>query len=110
MSNSKIGLYAVPKTGKNVGKVMVAVDYNETSVKLLDVHSNRKITLKRSNVRVFMHNGKSFQCRKTTLNGSDYLVTLKGLIISMKTYRVMQWSDNDTIACAIKTKAYLEAN
>lgn len=109
MSNSLIGLYAVPKTGKLQGTVMLAVKYDDTKVTLLDVHSNRKVTLNRSNVVRYKKNGKTFQARKTEWNGKEYLVTKKGLIVSLTSNRVMKWSENNGNTVAIKTKAFLES-
>ena len=109
MSNSLIGLYAVPKTGKLSGTVMLAVKYDDTKVTLLDVRSNRKVTLNRSNVVRFKKDGKTFQARQVSYKGAEYLVTLKGLIVSLSTNRVMKWSEDNGNAVAIKTKAYLES-
>lgn len=109
MSNSLKGLYAVPKTGKFAGQVLIAVAYTDSKVTLLDVHSNRKVTMNRSNVIRYKHNGNFYQCKSVVYRDTEYLVTLKGLIISCKTNRVMKWSEEDGNTCAIKTKAYLEA-
>lgn len=109
MSNSLKGLYSVPKTGKFAGQVLIAVDYTDTKVTLLDVHSNRKVTMNRCNVLRYKHNGNFYQCKTVVYRDTEYLVTLKGLIISCKTNRVMKWSEDDGNRCAIKTKAYLEA-
>jgi hypothetical protein len=109
MAKSLIGLYAVPKTGKLAGTVMLAVKYDDSKVTLLDVKSNRKITLNRSNVVRFKKDGKTFQAHKTSYNGAEYLVTVKGTIVSLTTNRVMKWSEDNGNTVAIKTKAYLES-
>lgn len=109
MSNSLIGLYAVPKTGKLCGTVMLAVKYDDIKVTLLDVKTNRKVTLNRSNVVRYKKDGKTFQARRTTYKGGEYLVTQKGLIVSLISNKVMKWSEDNGNTVAIKTKAYLES-
>ena len=109
MSNSLIGLYAVPKTGKLSGSVMLAVKYDDAKVTLLDVKTNRKVTLNRSNVVRYKKDGKTFQARKVSYKGAEYLVTIKGLIVSLTTNKVMKWSEDNGNAVSIKTKAYLES-
>ena len=103
MSNSLIGLYAVPKTGKFAGVVCVAVGYTDNKVTLLDIESNRKITLNRSNVKRFIKDGKMYRCACAEVDGNNYLVTcMKQIIISLKTNRVLKWDDNHGTVKRIK--------
>ena len=106
------GIYAMPKSGSNIGKLMLVVDveFEEDSnklskIKLLDVKTNKKITMNASNVESYKRNGKVVRATRVTHGNSTYLVTVKGLIISLTTNKVMKWADDDIIAQTIRLSA-----
>mgnify|MGYP005827297513 CR=1 FL=1 len=74
------------------GNYYVALGYDGNLVTIIAPHnSQRKLNVKRSNVTVV----NATPLRKVTYNGSDYLVSRKGTIISLTTNRVMNWADGN---------------
>lgn len=68
----------------------IAISYDGRKVKIMDVFSNRKLVVLRSNIAV-----SPYVAKKVEFQGSQYLVTLKNYIISCKTNKVMQWCESD---------------
>lgn len=69
-------------------------------VKVLDVFSNSKKVVNRSNIEVMQ-----YACTRVEHNNSSYLVTNKGYIISLTSNRVMKWDNNNGNRKAIIAKA-----
>ena len=74
----------------------------KASVKILAPHCGQaKLNVNRENVTVV----NATPLRKVTYNGSDYLVSRKGTIISLTTNRVMNWADGNGNRRAILARA-----
>ena len=79
---------------KNIFQVVVE-EPEEHLVKILDPATNKKLVVRKKNPHL-VQVGK--RLRKVVLaNGSGYLVSPKGLIISMTSSRVMKWDKNHGI-------------
>ena len=99
------GTTATPKTVTNIhvgrvctykGSFHVIVENNSHSVKILDPSTNVKLVVKAENVRI-----KKSRLLLVNHRGSKYLVSPKGTIISMKSYRVMKWAPEHGVRLAI---------
>lgn len=72
-------------------RILVAVSYDGKKVKALDPLTNKKYMFNRTSLTAL-----PMQCKFSKSRFGNYMVTLKGLIISLKTFRVMKWSVNDS--------------
>ncbi|NQZ74632.1 MAG: hypothetical protein HRT61_00725 [Ekhidna sp.] len=74
---------------KYKGTLQVIVDFNEdvTMVKILDPKTQVKLNVSTRNVSATQFDPMPVVTHK----GKDYLVSVKGLIISLTTGRVMKW-------------------
>ena len=70
----------------------VALGYNGHLVTIIAPHNGqRKLNVKRGNVTVV----DATPLAQVSYEGSDYLVSHKGTIISLTTNRVMNWADGN---------------
>lgn len=87
MSKLKLGSYVMYNT-----KYYLAVKYNPENklVSILDIDTQAKLQVTKDKITILPMQAI---CVERTY-GEQYLVTLKGLIISRKTNRVMRWDNN----------------
>ena len=85
------------------GVNMVIVDFNDdcSMFKLLDPSTNKKVVVSTRNIHATPYAPMS----AVNHRGSNYLVSAKGMIISLTTNRVMKWSSDNGNVVAIVAAA-----
>jgi hypothetical protein len=101
MAEVRIGSYA-----KYKGKYGVVVDWDQFTVKLLDVYDSKKINVLWRNVEV-----APWVCHQTTYRDVDYLVTIRdNFIVSLDTNKVMRWGPDHGLRVGILNKIGVVSN